>query len=175
METLLSNLTHEKVNDMLIFDPSERIPSAADIEAATEMASDQLTIPAGEGQWDDTQGILRGNPSWSYRLDHPKPERVIELSQLFKEGSRYEKYYWQGISNILGLDDEIVRCFPTRIIAEPYEYDVELSQALQSIVTRLSSKASDYPQGQMVYDELITNFTTSFGDFLVAVAAIGGN
>lgn len=164
----------ERILSMLIFDQSESIPSNLEIKLATELGSDQLTTAAGEGEWDDTERILRANPSWACRLDHPSSVRVKSLSTLFINGSRYEKYYWEGVSHILDLDEEIIRCFPTPIVACQSEYDIDLSTQAQSIIKRLASQAaSSVPNGSMIYESLLPNFKPSFGDLLDVVGTLG--
>jgi hypothetical protein len=121
---------------------------------------------------DYTQVYLRAMPQGSYRLDNPSIERIIELSHLFKPERRTEKYYWQGISELPNLNDEIVSIFPARIVVDPDSFDVLLSDEFEVIFQRLHANACNFPQGEDIYSRMSEGFDLSFGELLAVVAAM---
>ncbi len=126
---------------MLFFGESEKVPTIWDIAVMTEFGAESLTTPPGEGEWDLSERILRANPSWAYRLNYPSPERVIALSHLFVKNSFYEKAYWKGVSCCIGLNEEIIRCFPAPIIVGTSGWDVTLSDEAYRIIEKFILEA----------------------------------
>lgn len=154
---------------MLIFGPGEKAPTDAQIYEALLIRFDGVPSNSAGKPFDRTQLMLLTTPTWSNRLDQPTVAQITELSQLFEEGTREEKYYWAGVSENPYLNEDLVLCFPTHIIAHPETYDMDLSDQLWEIVDRLAFGASNYSGGKAIQDELIQDFKLTFGDFLAAL------
>ena len=154
---------------MLTFGRGEKVPTDKELYEALLLRFDTIPSDGAGKPLDRMQLMLLTTPTWSDRLDQPTAAQITELSQLFEEGTREEKYYWSGVSENPYLNEDLVLCFPTHIIAHPETYDIDLSEKLWEIVDRLSFGASNYSGGKAIHDELIQDFKLTFGDFLTAL------